>query len=391
MNSLKDFNFQNKRVLVRCDLNVPIAGGRVLDDFKIQRVLRTLTYLKKAGAKIILLSHLGRPDQNQKSKIKNQKYTLKPVAAKLEELLKDKVKFSKKCIGRKAKKEVKKLKPGGILLLENLRFEKGEEKNDQKFAKALAELGDVYVAEAFAVCHRQHASVAVLPKLLPHFAGFEFEKEIEVLSQISQNPVRPLVVIIGGVKIASKIKVIEKFLKISDHLLFGGQIANVILRVKGICLGKPWPDEAVIKVIEKLNLTDTKIHLPVDVVVSPDETGEIYIHQTAPGSVRKDEGIFDIGKETIQTFSGIIKGAGTLFWSGPLGMYENEKFSQGTREIGRAIARTHNAFRIVGGGDTVAAVRKFNLLDKFSYVSTGGSVMLAFLAGEKLPGLEALK
>ena len=391
MNSLKDFNFQGKRTLVRCDFNVPIAKGKVLDDFKIQRVLGTLTYLKKAGAKIILLSHLGRPNQNKKAKIKNKKYSLEPVASKLEELLKDKVRFSRKCVGGKVKRQVKKLKPGEILLLENLRFEKGEEENDEEFAKALAMLGDVYVAEAFAVCHRNHASVATLPKLLPHFAGFEFEKEIEVLSQISQNPERPLVVIIGGVKIASKIKVIEKFLKISDHLLFGGQIANIILRVKGICLGKPWPEEEVTKVIEKLNLTDTKIHLPVDVVVSPDETGEIYIRQAAPGSVRKDEGIFDIGKETIQTFSGIIKTAGTLFWSGPLGMYENEKFSKGTEEIGRAIARAHSAFRVVGGGDTVAAVRKFNLLDKFSYVSTGGSVMLAFLAGEKLPGIEALK
>jgi phosphoglycerate kinase len=384
-NSLKDFNFQGKRVLLRCDFNVPIKDGKVLDDFRIKRTLPTLLYLKKSGAKIILLSHLGRPST------KTKKFSLAPVASKLEELLKEKVKFSKTCISKKLKKEIKKLKPGEILLLENLRFEKGEEANDENFAKSLAELGDVYVSEAFSVVHRNHASVAILPKLLPHFVGFDFLKEIEVLSQVLENPQHPLVVIIGGTKIASKIKIAERFLKIADHLLLGGYLAHIILRVKGICIGKPWPEEEVVKIIKNLDLTNPKLHLPVDVIVSPDQTGEIYTRQTSLGSVRKEEEIFDIGKETIQSFREILKPAKTIFWAGPLGYCEREKFSQGTKQVAEIVVRNYEAYKVVGGGDTISALRKFNLLDKFSFVSTGGGAMLAFLAGKKLPGLEALK
>jgi len=391
LHSLKDYNFQQKRVLVRCDFNVPIENGEVRDDFKIQRSLDTINYLRAQEAKIILLSHLGRPQEVKKRKERIKKFSLNPVHQKLQELLKEKVRFSKKIVGRKVKKEVQRLKLGEILLLENLRFARGETENDQKFAKSLAELGDAYVSEAFSVCHRNHASVTSLPQLLPHFMGFGLEKEIEVLSQISQNPTRPLVVIIGGAKISSKIRVIEKFLENADHLLFGGKIANIILRVKGICVGKPWPEEEIVKKIEKLNLTDLKVHLPVDVLVSPDETGKVYIRETGPGNVRKDEDIFDIGKETIDSFSGIIKEAKTLFWSGTLGMHENEKFAQGTKKIAEAITRNYDAFKVVGGGDTIRALKEFNLLDRFSFVSTGGSAMLSFLAGEKLPGLEALK
>jgi len=392
MNSIRDYNFQGKRVLLRCDFNVPIKNGEILDDFRIKRTLPTISYLKKQGAKIILLSHLGRPQKFSASgKSLLQEFSLAPIAKKLEELLKEKVKFSKKIVGWRVKKEVKKLKVGEILLLENLRFEKGEEENDEKFAKALAELGDVYVSEAFSVCHRSHASIVSLPKLLPHFAGFELEKEIEVLSQVIQNPPSPLVVIIGGVKIDTKIKIIEKFLEIADHLLFGGQIANVILRIKGICVGKPWPKEEIVEKLKEIELTNPKIHLPVDVLASPDENGEIYIRETGPGSVRTDEEIFDIGKETIQSFGEIIKSAKSVFWSGPLGLFENDKFAKGTKEIGEIIAKNYEAFKVAGGGDTILALKKFDLLDKFSFVSTGGGAMLAFLAGEKLPGIEALE
>lgn len=389
--NLGDYNFQGKRVLLRTDFNVPIENGKVADDFRIQRSLETLNYLKKQGAKIILISHLGRPQELKRKRERIKKFSLKPIQEKLQELLKEKIKFSKKIVGPQPKKEAKKLKAGEILLLENLRFEKGEEKNDKKFTEKLAELGEVFVNEAFSVCHRKHASIVGLPQILPHFIGFGLEKEIEVLSEISQNPKRPLVVIIGGVKIGSKIKVIERFLIKADHLLFGGQIANIILRVKGISIGKPWPTPEIVKKIEKLNLTDLKVHLPVDVLASPDETGKIYIRETGPGNVRKDEDIFDIGKETIDSFRGIIKEAKTIFWSGTLGRYENEKFARGTKEIAQVIVRNYDAFKVIGGGDTIAAVRKFDLLDKFSFVSTGGSAMLSFLAGEKLPGLEILK
>ena len=391
MKTLKDFNFQDKKVLVRCDFNVPVGNGKVLDDFKIQKSLPTIKYLKDAGGRIILASHLGRPQKQQSKKERLKQYSLKPIKEKLEELLGEEIKFSEKILDRKVKKEIKELKKGEILLLENLRFEKEEEENDEKFAKALAELADCYVSEAFGVSHRNHASVATLPRLLPHFAGFDLEQEVKVLSRISEAPERPLCIIIGGVKIDSKIKMIEKFLKFADHILFGGQVANTVLTVKGICIGRPWPKENVTRLIEKINLTDPKVHLPVDVLASPDESGEVYIRETGPGSVRKEEKILDIGTETITEFSEIIKNTQTLFWSGPLGYFENEKFAQGTQKIAQIISRQGKALRVVGGGDTISAIRKFNLLDNFSFISTGGSAMLEFLAGEKLPGLEALK
>ncbi len=275
--------------------------------------------------------------------------------------------------------------------MENVRFHPEEKKIDPQFSKTLAGVGDVYINDAFPSCHRNHASVVGLPKLLPHFAGFSLKEEIEALVKVKENPEKPLVVIIGGVKISSKIEVIEEFLGKADHLLFGGKIANIILRVKGICIGRPWPAEDVVQKINKMSLTDPKFHLPVDVIVSPDKTGEIYTRQTGPGNIRKEESIFDIGPETIRNFINIIKEGKTIVWSGALGMAENENFRRGTEEVARAITRNHQAFSLVGGGDTVSLVKEFDLRDKFSHVSTGGSAMLAFLAGESLPGIEALK
>ncbi|GAF87327.1 unnamed protein product, partial [marine sediment metagenome] len=280
----------------------------------------TINHLVENEAKVILISHFGQPKE------KDIKYSLKPIGLKLEKLLDKNVKFLDDCKGGKIEKEIENMKAGQVVLLENLRFYPGEKENDLKFAKALAKLGDIYISEAFSVAHRNHASIASLPKLIPSGIGFLFGREIMALTKVKQNPARPLVVIIGGIKISSKIKVIEKFLSKADHLLLGGKIANIILRVKGICLGKPWPEEDVIKIIEKLKLTDTKIHLPVDVVVSPNESGEVYIRETGPGSVRKEEGIFDIGPETIKTFKKIIEEGKTIIWSGALGMAENEKF-----------------------------------------------------------------
>ncbi|MDI6883362.1 MAG: phosphoglycerate kinase [Patescibacteria group bacterium] len=391
MNFLKDFNFTGKKVLLRCGFDVPIKEGKILDDFRIEITLPTINYLKERRAKIILISHLGQPAKVQSSKLKVKNYSLKPVALHLEKLLSEKVKFLNECIGEMVKKKVEKMKEGEILLLENLRLEKGEEENDEKFAKELASLGEVYVSEAFSVCHRPHASVVTLPKLLPSVAGLRLKKEIEVLSEIKEQPKRPQVLIIGGAKIPSRIKVIERFLKKVDHLLLGGKIANVLLRVKGISLGKPWPEEEVTKIIEKLDITSPKIHLPVDVLCSPDESGKVYIRETGPGNVRKEEEIFDIGDETIKKFEQIIKTAQTLFWSGPLGLVENKNFSKGTEEIAKMIVKNYSAFKVAGGGDTIVFLKKIGLLNKFSFISSGGGAMLAFLADEKLPGIEALK
>jgi len=390
MRTLKNFNFKNKRVLVRCDFNVPLLEkGGILDDFRIKASLPTLEYLIKKGGKIILISHLGKPEGKFV-----KKYSLREVSIRLGELLKKRIGFLNDCIGEEVEKEVEKMKPGDIFLLENLRFHKEEEANDRNFAKALSRLGDVFINDAFSVSHRSHASVVGITEYLPSGAGFLLEKEIKVLSRVIKKPWRPLVVIIGGSKISSKIKVIEKFLEITDHLLLGGEIANAVLATKGILLSQPIPEPEVVKRIKKIDLTSPNFHLPVDVLISLAdlETGlkEGYFRQGGPGQVRKEEKIYDIGPETIKIFSRIIKEGKMIFWSGPLGMFEEKKFETGTREIVESIARNYQAFKIAGGGDTTWALNKFGLVDKFDHISTGGGAMLEFLAGEKLPGLKAL-
>lgn len=358
MKTLKDFNFKNKRVLVRCDFNIPLnEKGKIEDDFRIKQTIPTIEYLIKNEAKVILMSHLGN-DKN-----------LAIIKKRL-----------KKYLGSKE-----------FTLLENLRLNKGEKENDDKFARELAKLGDIYINDAFGVCHRAHASVVGVPKYLPSGAGLLLEKEIKILSKSLEKPWRPLVAVIGGAKIASKIKVIKHFLEKADHLLIGGKVANAILIVKGICVGKPWPGEEAAEEIKKFNLTSTKLHLPIDAVASPDETGQFYVRETAPAKVRKDEKLLDIGPETIKMFSKIIKDAKMIIWSGPLGRFEEPLFEKGTKEIAEKIAKNHQAFKVAGGGDTIFALAKFGLRDKFDHVSTGGGAMLEFLSGEELPGLKALK
>jgi len=387
---MENYNFYNQRVLLRCDFNVPMEKKRVADDFRLKRALPAIAFLKKAGAKVIILSHLGKPQTIKNKRQRKSRLTLKPIGQRLEELLRDRVLFSKKNKGRYAERLIKKMRPGGVLLLENLRFDAGEEKNSLKFAKALALLGDVYVNEAFSVCHREHSSVAALPGIMKHFAGPELKREFEFLSRIVQNPPRPLVVLIGGSKIASKIKVLKRFLKIADYLLLAGDVANTILAIKGLWMGQPSPTQEEVSLAEEINLTDPKIYLPSDVLASSDPRGEHAVRESGPGAVRRDEDVFDIGPGTICLFSDIIKQAGAVFWSGPLGCFEKGAFSRGTREIASAIARSPAALRLAGGGDTVAALRRFDLADRFSFVSTGGGAMLNFLAGHEMPGLTAL-
>ncbi|NQU82546.1 MAG: phosphoglycerate kinase [Parcubacteria group bacterium] len=389
---LTDYNFYNKQVLLRCDFNVPIQDGKVLDDFKIQNALFTIKFLKKAGAKICILTHLGRPWDIKDKKKRQEKFTLKPVYEKLQELLKEDIYFISDEIGRGVRRKIKKMNQGDIAMLENLRFYKEEQENKEKFAEKLSLLGDVFVGEHFSVCHRKNASIAILPQLLPdRIMGHQLAKEIEMLSRIFNHPPKPLVVVIGGAKVDSKIRVGVNLLKSADFLLFGGKIANTILTVQGISIGKPWPKEAVVQLARHFNLTDTKIYLPVDVIVSSDPEGKDLIRETAPGVVRKDEDIFDIGPETIYTFCEIIKSAGSVFWAGPLGLYQTEQYMKGTKAIGEAIANCNAELKIVGGGETVAAVRSLGLEDRFTFISSGGGAMLSFLSRERMPGLEALK
>lgn len=415
MKTLKDFDFKQKRVLLRCDFNVPLdkEKGIVLNDFRIKQSIPTIEYLIDKGAKVILMSHLGRPSELESESLRVKSFSLRPVALRLEKLLNKKIEFLTDCIGEEVKKEIEKMKPGEVVLLENLRFHPEEERADINFAKQLSELGDIYILDGFGACHRSHASIVGIPKFLPSGAGFLLEKEIKALSRVSGKPDRPEITIVGGVKIATKIKVVEKFLRDADHLLLGGGIANVILAVKGILLGRPLPEAEITKEIEKIKLTNPKLHLPVDGIISLEDVErglrEGYIRQAGLGTVRKEERIYDIGPETVRIFTEIITGSEisswkghleyvrrdgvpkTILWSGPLGFFEKEPFSKGTKKIAEAIVRNRSAFKIAGGGDTVSAISKLGLIDKFDHVSTGGGAMLKFLGGEKLPGIEVLR
>ena len=344
--TLRDFNLKGKRVLVRCDFNVPLSEkGEILDDFRIRKTIPTIKYLIKKGAKVILMSHLGRPEGRQ------EKYSLKPIAKRLEKLLKKKMKFLDDCIGEKVEKEIEKMKEKDVILLENLRFHKEEKENETEFAKDLSKLGQIYINDAFAVCHRGHASVVGIPKYLPSGIGLLLEKEIENLKKIIEKPLLPLVAIFGGRE--ADFRVINKISKIAKAILIGFLIKKEIEREK-IALKYP-----------------RKIIFPIDGV---DKKGEN----------------FDIGPRTIDIFKKEISKAKTIFWSGPLGKIEEKKFQRGTKEIAKAIIES-GALSVIGGGETVEFFNKIGLAKKFSHLSTGGSAMLAFLAGEKLPGIEALK
>jgi len=314
MKTLRDLDVKNKRVFVRCDFNVPVdERGNIEDEYRIQQTLPTLKYLQENGARLVLASHFA------------EGKSLDPVWEKVKEL-----------IGEK-----------DITFLENLRLDRGEEENSDEYAKKLAAMADVYVNDAFGVCHRVHASVVGIPKYLPSGAGFLLEKEVNVLGQVMQSPKRLFIAIIGGVKFESKAKVIDGFLKSADYVLVGGKIglSGEVKKVKS-----------------------EKIVLPVDSVDG-----------------------FDIGSKTIELFAGIIKEAATVVWAGPVGMFEKEPYDLGTKAIGEAIVNNEKAFKVAGGGDTVSAINKFNLQDKFNHLSTGGGAMLEFVAGEILPGLQALE
>ncbi len=378
--------------MVRCDFDVPVdKDGLISEDCRILKTAPTIKYLAKKQAKIILIAHLGRPQEVEQDKRENREFTLKPVADKLENLLKKKIIFLEDCIGEKVERRIDEMKEGDIILLENLRFYREEEENDENFAKKLAALGDIYINDAFGTCHRAHASMVGVPKYLPSGAGFFLEKEIKILSHIFQSPWHPLVVVIGGVKIDTKINLIKRFLEIADHMLLGGEIANVILEEKGIIVARPPFDPEIVKKIEEIDLTNPKLHLPVDGLISLKKMTEDYFRIGAIGSVKKEEKVFDIGPETIEIFSDIIKKAKMILLSGPLGMFEKQDFEAGTREVAKNIVRNHLAFKVAGGGDTIFALNKFGLMDKFDYVSTGGGAMLEFLSGKKLPAIEALK
>lgn len=388
MKTVKDFNVKNKRVILRSDFNVSLdEKGNILDDFRIKEAIPTIEYLIKKGAKVILMSHLGKP----KGKVVED-LRLNFIQEKLMEYLDLSVVKAQDCLGKEIEEWVSEMKSGEILLLENLRFHKEEEENDDNFAKELSKLGDIYINDAFSVSHRAHASIVGIPKYLPSGIGFLFEKEIKTLSRVLKNPQRPLAVIIGGDKIESKINLACQFLEKADYLILGGRVATIFLIAKGIHEDQVLPEEReFLEKIKKINLDNPHLQLPIDAIIGLDNSTKDYSRKGDIKDVKKGEKIYDIGPKTIEIFSEIIKKAKTIFWAGPMGMFENKNFQEGTRKIGESIVENSSAFKIVGGGETITAVNKFGLADKFNHISTGGGAMLSFLSGEKLPGLEVLK
>ncbi len=380
MKLIKDGDFKNKIVLTRCDFNVSLSEkGGIDDDFRVVKTLPTIEFLIKSGAAAVLMSHL---------EIGGKPASLRPVAKYLGNALGAPVKFLDDCVGDKIMAEIKKAKPGQVLLLENLRFHAGEKTNDPEFARQLAKMGDCYVNEAFSCSHRDHASISGVPRHLPAYAGILFQNEIANLEKIVKKPRRPLTVVIGGVKVESKAKTISNFIKVADHVLIGSKIGAQILahqrQLAGAQAVAPDP------VVGAIDITSPKLHLPVDGVLALKDLSEGYSRAAAVGLMRQEEDIFDIGPETSKFFAEIIAGSKTIFFNGPMGMFEKHDFAAGTKAVLEAIAAVDGAYRVAGGGQTLEAIRKFGVEKKFNFLSTGGGAMLEFLAGNKLPGIQAL-
>lgn len=371
MQSIKKLkNIKDKIVLVRVDFNVPIKNNRVTDDFRIKKALPTIEFLIKNKAKVILITHLGKG-----------KESLRPVVVSLNKFVK--VRFVKDIFGTKTKKAIASMKSGEVILLENLRSNKGEKGGDKNFAKNLAGLGNVYVNEAFPVSHREDASIVLLPRLLPHYAGLQFSEEIKHLSVAFNNPKHPFLFILGGAKFSTKMPLVKQYLKLADHVFIGGALLDDFLKAKGYEIGESLVDTESYG-IEKL-LKNKKLILPVDVLV---KSGNTLINKKI-GEIKKTESILDIGEASIKILEPYIKKSKLILWNGPLGKYESGG-AGATQSILKSVAQA-KAFSIVGGGDTVALISKLKMEKNFTFVSTGGGATLDFLADGALVGITALR
>ncbi len=381
--SLADFDFRNKRVLVRTGYDVPLEDGKVKDTTRIVANMPTIDYLIKKNAKVILISHLGRPGGKA-----DPKFSLRPVFEELKRLMKmsEGIYFLTDCVGKDIKPFIDKIKPGEIVLLENLRFHKEEEENGDKFAAALASCADYYIDDAFGAAHRAHASIDAITNYLPSGIGLLMERETVELAKILR-PKKPFICILGGLKVADKIKTIKHLAENADKMLIGGALGNTFLKAKGINIGKSRID-AVEIAEDILKRYHQKIILPEDVMVSVSETKALRI---APiEDIKENEMIMDIGPKTQERFKKELENAETIFWNGPLGVCELPEFARGTETIAEFLSKLHST-RIIGGGDSVDAVAHFKLEKNFTYISTGGGAALEFLEGNKLPAIAALE
>lgn len=385
--TIKDVALKGKRVLLRADLNVPLSDGGVEDDTRIRESLPTIKYILEEGGRLIIMSHLGRPKGEVKPEL-----SLAPVAERLGELLGQEVVMAPDCVGAEVRALVDQLTDGQAILLENTRFHAGESKNDPAFVAQLAELGDILVNDAFGTAHRAHASnVGLAEALGGSVAGFLMEKEIEYLTRAAESPKHPYIIVLGGAKVSTKIGVVDNLLKLADNILMGGLMANVYLSAAGHKVGKLKIEPDLLE-SAKRGLSqdlDGKIKLPLDHIaaeeLSADAKGEYFPQLDLPEEVMA----LDIGPRTVESYKSILADAQTIFWNGPLGVFEYESFSEGTRAIATAIAECSGT-TIAGGGETVAAINKFGLAESFDHISTGGGASLEFLEGKELPGITSI-
>lgn len=390
MRTIEDLDANNKRVLVRVDYNVPIKDGEVTDDTRIRASLPTLEYLLDQGASIVLMSHRGRPSGEGIE----EEFSLRPAALRLAELLQKPVMFATDTIGEDAQAKVAALRPGDIVLLENLRFDKREKKNDAEFAAELAKFGDVYVNDAFGTAHRAHASTAGVADLLPAYAGKLMEREVSTLSGMLENPRRPFAAILGGSKVSDKIKVIDALMDTCDTLIIGGGMCFTFLLAQGKSVGtslkeEDWVERAA-EMLKKAEDKGVQLLLPVDVVVADAFSNDANTQTVSVDEIPDDMMGLDIGPKTAELYADALAHAQTIFWNGPMGVFEMPAFEAGTKAVACAVADNTEADSIIGGGDSVAAVNQFDLADQMTFISTGGGASMELVQGEKLPGVEVL-
>ena len=392
MNSILDKNLilKGKKVIVRVDLNVPMKNGSITEVSRIVKVLPTLKLLIEKEAKIIILSHIGRP----KGKVING-MSLEPISKKLSDLLGIEVLFNKNEINEKTLVEINKIPNGSIMMMENIRFYEKEERNDDFFSKKISSLGDIYVNDAFSCSHRAHSSIEGITKYIPSYCGLQFIEEINALKKITSEITKPVTCIIGGSKISTKIKIISNLIKIFDNIIIVGGMGNAMLKNTGINIGKSVCDggykDLVGEILEKSKTHNCQIYYPLDVVASKELNGNGTIKEI--NKIDNDDMILDIGPKTIASIKNIVNNSNTVLWNGPAGYFENPNFANGTKQILEIITNKRSKdkiYAVAGGGETVAVINKFNKLDSFDFVSTAGGAFLEYLEGKKLPGIKAL-
>jgi len=390
--TLDQADVRDKRVLVRVDLNVPMENGRITDATRIERVAPTIDEIARRGGKVILLAHFGRP------KGRDLKESLKPVAAEVARIVKKQVAFADDCVGDAAATAIAAMKPGDVLLLENTRFYRQEEKNDPAFVEELAKLGDVYVNDAFSAAHRAHASTEGLARRLPAYAGRTMQAELEALGKALDHPQRPVIAVVGGAKVSTKLELLENLIAKVQALVIGGAMANTFLHAQGVKTGKSLAEKDMAdtarRIMAKAEDAQCAIILPVDAIVAFHFQANAPSHAYGLDAIPGDGMILDVGPQSIERIKGAVDDAATLVWNGPLGAFEMPPFDQGTVTIARYVAgrtKSHGLISVAGGGDTVAALNAAGVADKLTYVSTAGGAFLEWLEGRKLPGVEALR